>query len=79
MEQNNNQNAILQMLLKEKGMNDFYLLKNVPASNAWAYQDNEGNLTSFPYTNSPEKMWNWNTMKRSNQTDTSVVATISTA
>lgn len=44
MEQNNNQNAILQMLLKEKWMNNFYPLKNLPASDAWAYQDNEGNL-----------------------------------
>ena len=44
MEQNDNKNAILQMLLKEKGMNSFYPLKRVPVSNAWAYLDNEGNL-----------------------------------
>ena len=34
MEQNDNKNAILQMLLKEKGMNCFYPLKHVPVSNA---------------------------------------------
>lgn len=44
MEQNDNKNAILQMLLKEKGMNSFYPLKRVPVTNAWAYLDNEGKL-----------------------------------
>lgn len=44
MELNNKKNLVLQILLKEKGMNDFAPLKNTPAYDAWAYIDNNNNL-----------------------------------